>query len=32
MENEGGNAKNLGNQGGDARNQGGNLRIAVDVT
>ena len=28
----GANAKNVGNQGGDARNRGGNLSIAVEMT
>ena len=30
--NLGGNTKNEGNQGGDAGNQGGNLSIAVEIT
>ena len=32
LENLGGNAKIVGNQGGDAGNQGGHLSIAVEMT
>ena len=32
MENLSGNTKNVGNQGGDAGNQGGNLHIAIETT
>ena len=32
MENLGGNTTNVGNQGGDAGNQAGNLSVAVEIT